>query len=177
VFSPPVEDPLTLEAERAALEQQLGNLTDAIKEGGDIPMLVAALKSTNAQLVNVRRRMEPQEQHHDREQLRAALEQRVEEWRGILRKHPAQGRQVIAHLLGPITITTDLATIICESGVHGFDPHSRRGKEGITAADVRDGLAVIRWEATTKPMGLLAGMSAGPRMASPTGKRVRLRAA
>jgi len=50
----------------------------------------------------------------------------------------------------------------------GYDPKDRRGKEGITAADVREGLEVIRWSAVTRPMGLLAGMSAGPALASPT---------
>lgn len=43
----------------------------------------------------------------------------------------------------------------------GFDPHDRRGKEGLTAADVR-------WTAETKPAGFLAGMPVVQGMASLT---------
>ena len=48
--------------------------------------------------------------------------------------------------------------LVIKPGTDGFDVEDRRGKEGITAADVREGLEVIRWSAVTKPMGLLAGM-------------------
>jgi site-specific DNA recombinase len=91
VFVPDSTDRPALESERGELERQLASLTEAVKLGGDIPTLVTALKTTNAQLASVRRRLEPQEQH-DREQLRAALEQRSEEWKQILRVNPAQGR-------------------------------------------------------------------------------------
>ena len=69
---------------------------------------------------------------------------------------PSQARQVIAHVLGPITITVEVGAVLAEPGMDGFDAEDRRGKEGITAADVRDGIEAIRWSAVTKPMGLLA---------------------
>ena len=60
-----------------------------MKSGGDIPALVAELKRTNTQLVDARRRLEPREQH-DREQLRLVLDQRMTEWKAILRANPAK---------------------------------------------------------------------------------------
>ena len=53
-------------------------------------------------------------------------------------------------------ITVDLAAVLVEPVPDWIDPQDRRGKEGITAADVRDGLAVL-WAAHTEPEGLLAG--------------------
>jgi hypothetical protein len=159
VFVPDDADRPALEAERDNLERQLVNLTEAVKAGGDIPSLVTALKITNAQLVHVRRRLEPQEQN-DRGQLRLALEQRVEEWRIILRANPAQARQVLHHLVGAFMITPNVAAVLAEPALEGFDPQSRDGKENITAQDVREGLAAewVAWTAETKPQGLLAGI-------------------
>jgi hypothetical protein len=101
--------------------------------------------------------------------LRAALEQRVEEWRTILRANPAQARQVLAQVLGPIMITVEMAAVLAEPAMEGFSTRDRRGKEGITLDDMREGLAAIRWSATTKPSGLLAGLPLVQRMASPSG--------
>lgn len=106
------------------------------------------LRRTNARLVDVRRRLEPRE-HQDREQLRAALEQRVEEWRSILRANPAQGRQVLHHVIGPILFWLGDASDL--DVADGADPRDRRGRDGLTSDDVR-------WFANTKPAGLLAGI-------------------
>ena len=134
VFVADEADRAAPENEREELERQMANLTAAVKAGGDIPSLVAELKMTNARLVDIRRRLEPQEQH-DREELRAALEQRVEEWRPILRKNAAQARQILGQVLGPITITVEMAAVLMEPALKGFDAHDRRGKEGITLDD------------------------------------------
>jgi hypothetical protein len=88
-----------MEAEAQELERQIGNLTDAIKLGGNIPALVESLTGTQAQLTLIRRQLEPREAA-DRSQLREALDQRVAEWKEILRANPGQGRQVLHHLLG-----------------------------------------------------------------------------
>jgi len=128
------------------------------------------LKTTNARIVELRRRLEPQEAH-DREQLRLALEQQVEEGREILRSNPAQGRQVLAHVLGPIriwdqarpvadgiSVTQDDVCWVFEDGSADWEP--------LTLADFAD---AVRWSAETKPAGLLAGLSVVQRIASPTG--------
>lgn len=58
--------------------------------------------------------------------------------------------------------------MLTEGPLEGFNVRDRLGKESITLDDVREGLAEIRWSATTKPAGLLAGMPLVQRMASPT---------
>ena len=105
------------------------------------PSLVEELKRTNARLADLRRRLEPRE-HHDREQLRLALEQRVSEWKQVLRSNPAQGRQVLHHVIGPIMLWLgDHADLEVADAARAGD---RRGKEALTAADVR-------WTAETNP--------------------------
>jgi site-specific DNA recombinase len=171
VFTPETIDRSALEAEREDLERQMANLTTAVKAGGDIPALIAEIKSTNSRLADLRRRLEPAEQH-DREQLRAALEHRVEEWKVVLRAHPAQARQVLHHLLGgPITLWPDLLAVMTEPGLEGFEDTAADGKQGITSEDVRAGLKGmdIRWSATTRPAGLLAGLIWSNGGTSPTG--------
>jgi hypothetical protein len=107
--------------------------------------------------VELRRQLEPRE-HHDREQLRLALDQRVTEWKEILRSNPAQGRQVLHHVIGPIILWLGQAEDLAVADA--ADPRDRRGKENLTAADVR-------WTAETKPSGLLAGMGVVQQVASP----------
>jgi DNA invertase Pin-like site-specific DNA recombinase len=159
VFVPDAVNRAALEAEGHELERQVVNLTTAVKAGGDIPALVEELKRTNARLVDVRRRLEPRE-HQDREQLRRALDQRVTEWRQVLRDNPAQGRQVLHHVIGPIMLWLGNAEDLAVADA--ADPRDRRGKENLTAADVR-------WTADTKTAGLLAGMGVVQQVASPQG--------
>ena len=159
VFVPDVADHDAIEVDARGLEREVFNLTSAIKAGGDIPSLVAELRATNARLVDLRRRLEPREAD-DREHLRTALEQRCTEWRSILRANPAQGRQVLAHIIGPVMLWLGEAEDLAVA--EGFAPRDRRGKEGITLADVR-------WEAETRPEGFLAGLRVVQRMASPPG--------
>src|SRR5262249_41154757 len=103
VFVPDAVNRLGLEAERDELERQIGHLTEAVKLGGNIPVLVEELKQSSLRLRDIRCLLEPRE-HEDRERLRAAMEQRVDEWREILRTSPAQGRQVLKQVLGTIAI-------------------------------------------------------------------------
>ena len=146
-----------LEAEARELERQLANLTDAIKLGGNIPALVESLSGTQARLNLIQRQLEPRETAN-RGELREALEQRVTDWRRILRENPGQGRQVLQRLIGIIRL--------CEASVMdvapGADPEDRRGKENITEADVR-------WTAEALPAGLLAGLRHSIAVASPQG--------
>jgi len=148
-----------LEAEAHELERQIGNLTDAIKLGGNIPALVESLTGTQVRLTLIRRQLEPREAA-DRSQLREALDQRVAEWKQILRANPGQGRQVLHHLLGIIQLWVGEASDL--NVYAGADPRDRSGKENITMADVR-------WSADAKPAGLLAGLRQSIGMASPPG--------
>jgi recombinase/recombinase-like zinc beta ribbon protein len=102
-FAAPLEDPATLQAERARLVREMANLTTAIAAGGDIPALTSALKERDKQLRVLDARLVPHEPA-ERETLRAALEQRVSEWKTILRSNPRQARMVLQQLIGPITV-------------------------------------------------------------------------
>ena len=80
-------DGVALDAERARLVREIGNLTAGIAEGGDIPALVALLEDRDQELKLPVPQLAPR-QTPDREPLRLALEQRVVEWRGIRRASP-----------------------------------------------------------------------------------------
>ena len=96
-------DRAELETERARLVREIENLTTGIAEGGDIPALASALKERDRTLKLLDARLAIREAP-DRERLRLALEQRVAEWRGILRANPRQARMVLQQLIGPITV-------------------------------------------------------------------------
>ena len=90
-----------LQEERDRVAREVENLTQGIAEGGDIPALVALLKARDKRLKKLDQQLAPHE-HPDREVLRLALEQRVEDWRAILRSNPRQARMVLHQLIGPI---------------------------------------------------------------------------
>jgi hypothetical protein len=133
VFVPDDTDGPSLEAEAVRLQTEIGRLIALARTTGEIPELASELKESKAQLRDLQRRLAPQE-HHNREELRAALEQRVDDWRRVLRTNPEQGRQVLRHLVGTIYLWVgkpgDMAT--ADKARAG----DSRGTEGITLADV-----------------------------------------
>jgi DNA invertase Pin-like site-specific DNA recombinase len=163
VFVPDDTDRPALESEAAQMQTEISRLIALARSVGDIPEVAAELKTANLRLREVQRRLAPQE-HHNREELRAALEQRVADWRRVLRTNPAQGRQVLRHLVGEILLwggdAGDLATY------DGAKPGDHRGTENITAAD-------CGWMASAQIEGLLVGLpgfgSLVQRVASPAG--------
>ena len=89
---------LVLEQERLAREVE--NLTKGIAAGGDIPALATALEERVDRLRVLTERLARPTTLPDRDALRAALELRTADWRGILRgPHVAQARTVLQHLL------------------------------------------------------------------------------
>jgi hypothetical protein len=72
IVAPVDEDRTALETARVQQEGQVANLTEAIKAGGDIPILVAELRKTHVRLANLRRRLQPVEPF-DRHRVREAL--------------------------------------------------------------------------------------------------------
>jgi DNA invertase Pin-like site-specific DNA recombinase len=97
----PDDDRAELVKERARLASEIQNLTTAIGQGGDLPALVVALTDRDKQLKSLDARLaQPKPEPLDRETLRAALELRGQEWRGVLRsKHISQARLVLQHLI------------------------------------------------------------------------------
>jgi hypothetical protein len=85
----------------------------------------------------------------DRTRLRAALEQRVADWRDVLRPETPQGRQVLRQILGPIHIRVysgDVGDLQAAAG-HPVTPGPH---------DVVD--FEPTWYAETRPEGLLSGL-------------------
>lgn len=93
-----------LRARETALEESIRNLTDAIAAGGKLDALLSALQQREQErrrLIAERDRLDlsRSKQPLDVQQLRAALEQRVADWRTSASRSVAQGRQVLRKLL------------------------------------------------------------------------------
>jgi DNA invertase Pin-like site-specific DNA recombinase len=94
-----------LTAERDRLQKEVDRLVAAIAAGVP-PESVAPLVRTNQTEIaklDVRLRM-PRVPRLDHERLRAALEQRAEQWKADLRREPAIARLMLRRLVGPLTL-------------------------------------------------------------------------
>lgn len=152
---PPAADPAALQTERAQIRQEITNLTAAITAGGQIEELVAALKERKRRLTTLDFSLRAETP--DRERLRPALEQRIADWRDVLRQEARQGRQVLRQVVRPIQVRP-----FDEGGGTFFEPTRLVDAEGWTRQD-----DVPWWEAPFKPEGLLVGLIQS--LASPTG--------
>ena len=103
-----------LERALASVQGELARLTSAIAAGGDLPALIAALKARDAERDRLtldlaaiaRRASAPQ---LDRAQLTAKLRERLEDWRGLVRRHVPQARQILRKLLrGRLVFTPEV---------------------------------------------------------------------
>jgi len=75
----------------------------SVAAGGDIPALAHALRDRDKRVREIDTQLAPRETPNETE-LRAALEQRVREWRDVLRRNPRQGRMVLEASMGPLEI-------------------------------------------------------------------------
>jgi hypothetical protein len=80
---------------------------------------------------DVRCLLEPREQQ-DRERLPLSLGAACRGMKQILRENPAQVRQVLKHVIGPIMLWIGEASDL--DVADGYDPNERRGKENIEMA-------------------------------------------
>jgi hypothetical protein len=138
--------------DRDSLTTEIANLTTAIAKGGDIPALADALRMRDEKLKKLDGKLSIPIVLPDRDQLRAALEQRVGDWRTILRgPHVTQARMVLQHLLVlPINIVPN--------------PNVEyRDTPGVLYGDPRQ----AKWVAAAKGSGLTVGLI--QKLASPTG--------
>jgi len=103
-------------AEQAKVDGELGRLTEAVIEGGDVATFVKAIKTREqrkadivselALLAHVKA-MEPGEL----QALQNGLRARLDDWCGLLRRQPIQGRQILRKLLvGRLTLTPEWLT-------------------------------------------------------------------
>ena len=100
----------SLEADLAALDGELARLTGAIATGGELPALLEAVQDREQRRESLRRELEVLGASEpvvlDRAALRKNLESRLGDWRGLLRRHTAQGQQILRRLLvGRLTFT------------------------------------------------------------------------
>ena len=112
------------------------NLTVAIATGGDIPALAKALAERAKRMKDIDATLAPRETPNVAE-LRAALEQRVSEWREVLRKNPRQGRMILETLMGPLELERPM------------DPPDWAWE--MMAEDLRND-APLTWSAEAKPL-------------------------
>ena len=138
-----------LTQERVSLAHEIGNLTAAVAQGGDLPALVKALTDRDQRLKAIDKQLAKPIEIPDREVLKAALELRTGQWRDVLRsQHISQARLVLQHLIElPILILNQPKPAYIKKG-------DTRGTENI-------------WRASTRPGGLLAGLIQN--VASPPG--------
>lgn len=156
---PPAADPAALQTERAQITQEIANRTAAITAGGQIEELVSALKERKRRLTALD--LSLRSETPDRERLRAAWEQRITDWRDVLRQQTRQGRQVLRQVVGPIQVRP-----FDEGGGTFFEPTRLVDAEGWIRQD-----DTPWWEAPVKPEGLLVGLIQS--LASPRGTAVR----
>jgi hypothetical protein len=87
--------------ELAAVEQELSNLATAVAAGGDVPSILAAIRSREAQ----RRVLLDQLAHHveipdlDPASVLAELQARLTDWRELLRDDTPKGRGLLKQLI------------------------------------------------------------------------------
>jgi site-specific DNA recombinase len=97
-----------IEGQLASISDELTRLSVAIAAGGgDLPVLVDAIRTREvkrAELEQAIGKLKTQAPLPDRTSLRAQLRKRLEDWRGLLRRRPQQGQQILQRLIrGRIT--------------------------------------------------------------------------
>jgi DNA invertase Pin-like site-specific DNA recombinase len=103
-----------LAADLAALDAEVERLTTAIKRGGDLDPLLAALRASEARRGELRQQIaaldaEPRTTPLDAGAVRAKLRSYVEDYRKLLRGHVPQMQQILRRLVvGKLTFTPKL---------------------------------------------------------------------
>lgn len=88
----------------AALDAELATLADALAAGGaTLATVLSAIKSREERRADLQRTLAGVSRQEgltaDMRQLRAKLEERVKDWRGLPRKHAEQGQQLLRRLI------------------------------------------------------------------------------
>jgi hypothetical protein len=151
-----------LEAQRDEQTAQINRLLAVAAAGaGDVPELAATIKKKTLERDALDRRLAVLAEPIDRAALKAALEQRCEDWQKRLRSEYAdEARFVVQQLIGPLTLWFGRAEDLFGTeeerealAAAGFDANDRRGKEGLTFED-------YGFKAVVTPQGLLNGLGA-----------------
>ena len=109
--TPASVDRKALRDELHRVEEQLGNLTTAIKLGGNLPTLVDELRSLERQRARLEAMLRADTAPlPDWRRIESELRRRLEDWRGLLRGHVFKARELLRTLMtGKIVFTPDTA--------------------------------------------------------------------
>ncbi len=131
-----------LQANRERLQAEIRRLADSIAAGVPAATVAPAIKAREAELARIDVRLRtPRPAPPDLERLRAALQQRTEQWKRDLRAEPRVAHLLLKRLVGPLELWDE----------------SQRPE-------------FLRWQAETKPASLLDGLVGRTYIvASPTG--------
>jgi hypothetical protein len=91
-----------IERKLTALEQEIGRLAGAIASGGDVPAIVEAIKQREQrrqELTATLACQAPPPALLDCRRARSEARRLLGEWRGLLRRHVAQGQQILRKLI------------------------------------------------------------------------------
>ena len=96
--------------ELTTIEREIGRLAEAIAMGGELAPLVTLLQSKQARrdelLANRARVVD--HRPFNRRKVQTAVRERLQDWRGLLSRNVAEGRQLLREILaGPIRFTPE----------------------------------------------------------------------
>jgi hypothetical protein len=102
---------VALERRLAVVERELERLTAAVTAGGNVPTLVDAMRTREAERTKLRQELSVHERatqvaRLDTRRVERELRAKLDEWTALLRRQTPQARQVLKKLLdGPILFT------------------------------------------------------------------------
>lgn len=95
----------------SSAEDELQRLVEAITQGGDLKTLTSAVREREERRDELQFSLDALLRdewtgHKTNQQVRRDLQARIKEWRGLLRRHPVQGQQILRKLIdGRLTLT------------------------------------------------------------------------
>ena len=121
-----------LATDRDRLQKEISNLLDLAASGVAAETIAPKVKERQLQLAKIEAQLRvPRQAPPNIEKLRAALEQRAEQWKADLRAEPKVARLLLRRLVGPLTL---------------WDPEDRSGFlewEATITADLLEGLVQL----------------------------------
>lgn len=161
------DDNERLIAERDGLQSQKDNLVRSLARGVSPEDVAPLLRELSAKIAKIEAALNrPRPVNVNKAQLRAALEQRIAEWREVLRGEPRVARLLIRRLIGPITLWTDEPQPAVPEWLEQYVglPEHLRPRRPMHWSQIPGGIPSpgedeprVRWRAETRPEAILEG--------------------